>query len=381
MNEQLRFSWGHIVAFIALIAVGYFSFMGFTYLTDGNLMFAAIGAVISILLYVLVFIGAQVMKGSGNKISKKIIWERILIFGSPLVLVAVMVSISHFWTIKSQNDEIVHTFTDALNNSRQLFADYENYSDQRIKNYSNQLDSVVANKSLFSQQYASAGFKDGMEQMQKENMVQALKLVLINDNYQELKDKALNWIGKANEGTSTWNIFLLGNKREIKEAVLNWEKELKELSSRHLSNEGQFMPVEEFSSNGAQLSAEGIDGLTESFTTYKFPTVMAIFFGIVIYLMLLLPYFIQQRHGRQVAMNYSLLKNGKDTGLTVDSEDVRGMPRHTVDNIATSRPEHTYQEKAFAAGNKADAGQSSPVETPLNQSAPKKKSFKRITLD
>lgn len=317
MNEQLKFSWGHIVAFIALIAVGYFSFMGFTYLTDGNFTFAGIGALISVILYILVFIGAQVMKSSGRKIERKILWERVLIFGSPLVFVAVMIPISHFWTVKTQDREITRSFTDALNNSKQLFADYETYTERRIGNYSKNLDSIISNKETMRQQYAESGFKPGMEQMQKENMVTTLRLTLTPPAYEQLKGKALEWIGKADEGTSTWNIFLLGNKKEIKQAVANWENQLKELSSQPLTNEGKVIPVEEFKSQGALLTAEGIDSLSDAFTTPHLPPLAAIFFGIVIYLMLILPYFIQQRHGRQVAMNYSLTRNGRKEELVV----------------------------------------------------------------
>lgn len=40
MFEKLQFSWGHIIAFLALIAVSYLSFVGLTYLTGGNFMWA-----------------------------------------------------------------------------------------------------------------------------------------------------------------------------------------------------------------------------------------------------------------------------------------------------------------------------------------------------
>ena len=43
MNERLQFSWGHIIAFVALIAVSYISFMGITYLTAGNFLAALAG--------------------------------------------------------------------------------------------------------------------------------------------------------------------------------------------------------------------------------------------------------------------------------------------------------------------------------------------------
>ena len=127
MNEKLQFSWGHIIAFIALIAVSYISFVGFTYLTNGDFTFALLGMGLTDIVFILFFIGAQQMKASGVKMKRKIIWERIFIFGSPIIFIAGMISMSHFWTVRSQNDAIVKTFKNAINSSRQLFSDYEEY--------------------------------------------------------------------------------------------------------------------------------------------------------------------------------------------------------------------------------------------------------------
>ena len=56
MNEQLKFSWGHIIAFLALIVLSYITFVGVTYKTDGNFMKASI-AMIVIDIVLLVFMG------------------------------------------------------------------------------------------------------------------------------------------------------------------------------------------------------------------------------------------------------------------------------------------------------------------------------------
>ena len=110
MNETLKFSWGHIIAFLALIAVSYISFVGFTYLTNGNFSYALIGMFLTDMIYLGVFIGAQLLKASGRKMRRKIIWERILVFGSPIIFIAGMISMSHFWTVKSREETIVENF-------------------------------------------------------------------------------------------------------------------------------------------------------------------------------------------------------------------------------------------------------------------------------
>lgn len=298
MNENLKFALANIIAFLALIAVSYISFVGFTYFTEGDFTFALIGMGITDIVFILFFIGAQQMKASGVKFRRKIILERIFIFGSPIVFIAGMISMSHFWTVRSQNDEIVKIFKNSINSSKQLFSDYEEYSKQRIDLYQNNLTQIIVNKRSNPKAFKNAGFEDSKASIQRDNMVETLRLQLLSQNYDSLKMVANKWIDDAAQGASTWNVFLLGNTREIKNALSNWENQLKSFSSKEMSNESLIGDVEHFHSSGAQAAISGIDNLTESFRTQRFPKVSAIVFGVVIYLMLIFPYFLQERHTR-----------------------------------------------------------------------------------
>lgn len=313
MNEKLKFSWSHIIAFLALIAVSYISFMGFTYLTNGDFIFALIGMGVIDILYILVFIGAQQMKASGVKMRKKIMLERILIFSSPIVFIAGMIFMSHFWTVKSQNDQIVETFKNAINCSRQLFTDYETYSNQRIDSYQNNLTLIIENKKADPQTYKDAGFDKAKDSIQRDNMVETLRLQLLSQNFTALKDAANKWIDDASEGANTWNVFLLGNTREIVDALRNWEDQLKAFSEKEMSNEALIQEVKHFQSDGSQSAIAGIDSMAESFTTQKSPTLTSVIFGIVIYLMLLFPYFLQDRHTKSLYKNIFSKKKGVDS--------------------------------------------------------------------
>lgn len=300
MNEKLQFSWGHIIAFLALIAVSYISFVGFTYLTNGNFTYALIGMGITDIVYALFFIGAQQMKASGSKMSRKIIWERIFIFGSPVIFIAGMISMSHFWTVRSQNDEIVSTFTTSINNAKQLFSDYEDYSNTRIENYEKGLNRIIANKNSDKRTFTEAGFENDKAIIQKNNMIETLRLQLLSQNYDSLQNVATKWIDDASHGASTWNVFLLGNTREIKNALSNWEAQLKSFSTKEMTNEALASDVLHFQSDGAQKATAGIEILTDSFTKQGLPTMGAIIFGVVIYLMLLFPYILQDRHTKNI---------------------------------------------------------------------------------
>lgn len=327
MNETLKFSWGHIIAFLALIAVSYISFMGFTYLTNGDFTIALIGMGITDLVYIIVFIGAQQLKASGVNMKKKIIWERILIFGSPLIFVAGMISMSHFWSVRSRNASIVQQFTTSIENAKQLFSDYEDYSNKRISLYEMGLNTLINNPITRPEIFKRSGLTLEKANIQKDNMVETLQLQLLSSNYYNLKTKALKWIEEANQGASTWNVFLLGNTQEIKSAIDNWENQLKSFSAKEMSNESLVVESEviPFDSTGARQSIDGIDGLTSAFTTPQKPNVYATIFGLVIYGMLIFPYLIQERHSKS---NYTIfgIKNKYTSGITISKEISKNDP-------------------------------------------------------
>lgn len=286
MNEHLGFVWGRVIAILALIAVAYTSFVGFTYMTNGDFIAAGIGTGIILLVYVVFFFGAQEMKATEKKFRRRIVWERVLIIGSPVVFLIGMIPVSHFWTVRAQNDEIVKQFNSSINGAKQLFTDYETYADNRMAAYEENLN--------------HAGSADGMEQYQKENRLTTLRLQLLSDNYSSLKKEATGWIDEANQGASTLNVFLLGNTREIKKAINDWYAQLRNFSDKRLSNEGIAGEVSSFSSQGAKIAISGIDGLTDAFTTPKSPNLAAYIFAIITYLMLLFPYFLQERHSKSI---------------------------------------------------------------------------------
>lgn len=318
MNETLKFSWGHIIAFLALNAVSYISFVGFTYLTNGNFSYALIGMFLTDMIYLGVFIGAQLLKASGRKMRRKIIWERILVFGSPIIFIAGMISMSHFWTVKSREETIVENFKESINNSKKIFEDYDNYSDLRIENYYKMLVLFISNPVQYNSKFKEAGLESSMANLQRGNMVETLRLQLRSENYDTLRNSALKWIDNANQGARVWNVFIIGNTRQIKEAINNWENQLKSFSAKNMSNEHLLGDIPPFSSNGARDAIAGLDSMTESFTTQGPPTWEAIVFGIIIYIMLLFPYLLQDRHTKSPYINI-ISKRSRVISVMVDN--------------------------------------------------------------
>lgn len=300
MNQRLKFSWSHIIAFVALIAVSYISFVGYTYLTNGNFTIGLIGMGVTDILYLIFFIGAQQIKNCSSHFRRNIVWERILVFGSPLVFVAGMIAMAHFFTVRAQEKEVVTKFNSSINDARLLFDDYQKYCNDRIDSYSKGLDIIIANMHTKPYEYAKAGFNDADPMMQKKNMVETLRLQLLSKNFVTLNQQANKWINDANQGASTINVFLLGNTTQIKEAIENWERILQNTATHHLTNEEIVHKPEEFTSQAARKAIKGIDSLHDNFTTMKFPTLWAILFGLLIYVMLIFPYIIQTRHTKSL---------------------------------------------------------------------------------
>ncbi len=110
----------------------------------------------------------------------------------------------------------------------------------------------------------------------------------------------------ATQSASIWNVFLLGNTREIKEALEQWEGKLKGFSEKQMSNEALLSEVPQFSSNGVSAALSQLDQMSTNFTRWHFPAWSGIIFGIVIYLMLLFPYILQERHTKSI---YRLIGN------------------------------------------------------------------------
>lgn len=319
MNEQLKFSWGHIIAFLALIVLSYITFVGVTYMTDGDFIKASITMVVIDIVLFVFFIGAQMMKATTKKFAKRIWVERIFIFGSPIVFLLCMLPFFHFGTVQSQDKEIVGHFTDAITASKQMFSDYDSYSKERIANYEHMLDRVIKNQRIQPKIFTSCGFTKGSEQIQKGNMVKALRLQLISENYDSLKTEATKWIESSSNGASTWNVFLLGNTKEIKKAIHELNIQLADFSSHKMNNEefNGYNQVNTFSEVSGSLASvdAGLDGLTGKFTGTGFPPIGSILGSIVLYFALLFPYFLQDRHTKSQLRLLGMVKGASRSSI------------------------------------------------------------------
>lgn len=303
MNKKLKFSWGHIIAFVALIFIAYTTFVGMTYLEKGNFAIAGVWTTLIVLLLLVLFMAVQQLKGCDEKFAKKIVIERILFFASPVLFLALMIPYAHTWKVQRNNDKIVKQFNEAINSSRQMFTDYENYSNNRIANYGQSVEDVITYDSLHGR-FLNSGFTVGLEQTQKENRMEALRLQLLPSDYDSLKVVANNWIDEANHGANVWNVFLLGNIKEISSAIENWHGHLAAFSTKHTLKseevlEGSIAPFDG-NRESIQKALDGLTGLSEIYTERGWPSLWGWITGALCYIMLLFPWYIQKRNTNNI---------------------------------------------------------------------------------
>lgn len=346
-NETLKFSWGHIIAFVALIFISYVTYMGDFYSNGGDFKSSAIKVFVIDIVLILTFIGAQIYKGTDERFDRSIIIERILICLCPIAFLWAMIPYNHFWSVFSERDQIEPKFTSAIEKSRQMFINYDQYSKDRIATYSDFLSGIIANKESARTTYLNAGFSDANDDMVKENYITTLKLQLLSQNTDSLRTSALEWIDEANQGASVWNAFLVGNISMISDAIEGWNQKLYEVSVPVLSNEPKdsthsvapFDPNREsFKATNAELT-----DLRNLFVNSNGINLYTIITGILLILMLLFPYFLQKRNTRATGL-YSLIPVSKTVAVKkhVRKMDVEESSFDNTDFIQNQASDDIY---------------------------------------
>lgn len=286
--------------------------MGDFYLNGGDFKSAAIDVFIIDILLLLTFIGAQIVKGADNKFGRALFFERLLIFLCPFAFLWAMLPYNHFWTVYQQRDQIEKQFNVSVAGAKDMFTNYDEYSKNRLHSYAVVLDEIIANKATDNATYVESGFTGRNDAFQKGNFLHTLKLQLLSQNTDSLKSVATKWIDKSNRDASVWNAFLIGNIQQISGAIQSWHNTLRGYSEPILSNEMERANnLTSFDENGESIKAAmaGIESLKAIYTKPGGVQLTTIFSGIILFLLLLFPYFLQDRNTK--ARGYYSLFHGK----------------------------------------------------------------------
>lgn len=274
MNETLKFSWGHIVAFLAMIMISYITFTGAAYLYDTNLLVSALWAIASFLVMFVVFVGTQQMKAVEKNFTRSIVLERIGVVLSVVVLV-LLVTISpfkHFWTVYSNKSEIMEEFAMSIDSSKSIFENYDAYVEERIE------------KTLQSK----SPEKNAQAELMRLQLQPSFATQTESFDYQTKKLEIEQWIDKARQ-SSVWNVFVIGNLTKIQSGVEMWKTTLESWSSKKFYD-GDMEPYK-----ATYDITSNFNNLKQKFTNSVAFQWRAILWALVGYFCMALPWLLQRR--------------------------------------------------------------------------------------
>ncbi len=336
-NVTLKFSWGHIVAIVALIFISVIVFMGECYNNGGDFRSALFKVALNDILLLIAFIGAQMFKGAEKNFDRAIIIERILICCCPIFFVLAMIPYNHFWTVFSERKNIEKSFSSTIAKSKKMFVDYDQYANERIASYDNSLQQAIDNWNRVSNEnerlpnesgrpsnrdtrpsnedvvvedvfntYEKLGFTGDNDATMKQIFLETLQLQLKSQNTLELEKSALEWIESANQGASIWNVFLIGNIKNISDAIDSWNTKLVKVSTPVLSNESQNTTPFDADKSSCGAVKEELKNLQDSYKQTSGIKANTVWTGIILFLFLLFPYYLQERRTKASGY-YSLI--------------------------------------------------------------------------
>lgn len=279
MNKKLITSWLHVFLIVALFGAGFATFEGICFYSGGNFRLAGFATSIIIVIIFFMFVIPQQLKGRDGNFVKMIIIERYFVFIlAPLSLILAAFPISHFFHIQHQKSHIVKQFTCAIDTAKTMFNDYEAYANNRLNQY----------------KYALRH----QSRLNRENKMRCLRLQLLSANYDTLHTSALVWMEIYAQKPSTLNVFLFGNLEGIKQAIYDWNNQLHLLSDRRMSDESGSPEAFAIPSNSTIAATDLIDSLKQQFhQLYPF-SITDLLVLLVLWLLLMLPYFFQRRHSK-----------------------------------------------------------------------------------
>ena len=279
MNKKLITSWLHVFLVIALLGVGYTTFEGICFYSGGNFQLAGLATSFIVIIIFFMFITPQQLKGRDGNFRKMIILERNFVFIlAPLSLLLAAYPIAHFFHIQRQESHIAKQFSCAIDTAKKIFNDYEAYAYNRL----NQYEHVLRRQT----------------RLNRENKMRCLRLQLLSANYDNLRTSALAWMEIYAQEPSTLNVFLLGNLEGIKQAIYDWNRQLHQLSDRQMSDEPESTKAFTIPSGSTIAATNLLDLIKQQFhQIYPF-SIIDVLILLVLWLMLMLPYFFQRRHSK-----------------------------------------------------------------------------------
>lgn len=292
-NQTFKFSFAHIISFVAMLLIGYGVFMGLCYWWGGE-FYKALGAALGAMAVILGGIYfMQMLKASERDFEKNLRRERAVVVLFVGLCLACFLPYNHFWLVNSQGDVLEGKFTSAMQGGKAMFTHYHSYAQERQEAYRQHLDTAVLDPDSEAYQVARSlgGNKVVMPLLHS-----AAELRLLPSNYGHLRGGAEKWIDESQAGFSAFNVHLLGNLSEIKEAFMGWHAALSSYADYRLLGESESMQVFDRDSKQLETPITQLESIRQLCTEASGISFIGILTGLVLFGLLSLPYHLQGRH-------------------------------------------------------------------------------------
>lgn len=301
-ENKLKLTLARIVAYVVIVLLSAASFVGLTYLTGGNFMYALIGALLTALLLFVYFILPSMLQASTNKSSWKTVLQRILIYTSPVMFCVLAVPASHFANLYAQKGDIESLCKASVKSTRGLFKSYEDMAEQRIINYK---------ESLKRLNLPDAVYQSNLDEIRTQ---------LFPSSYKQLKSSAEKWLSSV-ENASMMNILVYGNLTQFEDQINDWNKKLNSYTKVTRPYEENVQPFEMLHPKSKKVLAS-LNKMRAIYFDVQMPRVLIILIGVLMYLLLIMSYIMKALSNRSNVIHSGIDGlGGVDDGLDLTNDE------------------------------------------------------------
>ncbi len=270
-----------VLALIAVLVFSYIAFLGMLYHETTNSktpVWIAIGilVVVSLCCFGMSYGKAERNKflGKGVQIALGIVIFVVLGLGA--------VPFTNFLDVLGKSKEIHENVEEVFNYASDLDNRYTEYANSRIKNYEYILtpeEEVTEGSFLSTRTSNEQDYEISIKS-------QALRRIILPESRHSIVQGRQKWLDNSKE-MSLWNVATPDNLRKLRSVVDSWIDDYRTLSSNGIEDES-FEPFIE------KNFSTSIDTCTAQFTHYHIPSVIAVLITIVVFGIILLPYFLTE---------------------------------------------------------------------------------------
>jgi hypothetical protein len=304
MLRKINLPLFDLTAVLAALVFSYYFYLGKSFILCANNAEAMLLSLGVFLLISVLAIALKRIKGIKGHFRLAINLERILLLATLAFIVFVFTTFSHYFYVKDQRQIISSVFINNVQQARAVYTDYDAAVQNRLDIYESALTLAIKyyetginlDPFLNTYRFNPVGVDNSQ---QKLNKIQVMRNKLYPANINQFKEQDSLWMNEAEKVAKDWTPLLLLDKVQSIEARMN-------------NRAAQLENVYEYRAQGEEIANPNIKdpirdinfkSLTARFQTQGTPTILAVVFGCILILFMLIPYLIQERNSKN---EYSL---------------------------------------------------------------------------